>query len=559
MCFGSDVNCQYTACLPSPFLNRMNNSENIVPSVANIQQDNVYTKERKELAEKKETVLKQTNATDTTANIGSNRSPASSIDYTAALNFGVFEDARAEFSVEKIREQNIFTNHAEESPETLASFTQTTQNLDDDKVYAKLEKAFRIECLHANMKKHIKRQEREMIKLRGQLIKLRTRDAIMQTKMNDTNEQLQSQTMRYNDLCQEIQQVVSMAACVSVVPTNQPFLSPQRTTRYSFSATMEGASTPKLPMLPHHDESFDSPVKSQRSDSEEDDSIVSPVKKSTTTSAISIPTRKYGMDSPDVPLTPSVRIVGGMKIKKEDASDLSMPPPPLPNQRVRFAASATNYEPESYGGFSYVDAMRMLMSPNTIPEQSFVQKTIHAYGTTPLTNEQNDFKTIIAKAEVNNMNKKISVIKKMYQQENSELKRRMEVLESHLSDKDSEVLRLKQELAQAREMIREQDRVLKSTKTVMSAFSYDGSTSSGTEEGTPQTRMRGGSGSSGVFPRQRRFSGKRTGPLPASGGNKVTGPREEVSSSVSPANTSASNILGRRRNRRSFYSKIGVL
>ena len=483
-------------------------------------------------------------------------SPASSIDYSAALSFGVFEDPRAESSVETFEVHSKFLNPADINSTRIRE--AINHETEEEEVYKKLERAFRIECLHANMKKHIKRQEREMIKLRGQLIKLRTRDAIMQTKMNDTNEQLQSQTMRYNSLCQEIQQVVSMAACVSVVPVKQASLSPERPTRYSFSATMEDATTPKLPTLSQDDESYESPIESPTpKESHDDENCISPFKGSTLTSAISIPTRKFGMESPDVPLTPNVRIVGGLKIKKENVMDVDMPPPPLPNQQVRFAASEANYEAESHGGFSYVDAMKMLMSPNTIPEQSFVQKTINIYGTTPLTNEQNDFKTIIAKAEVNNMNKKINVIKKMYEQENNELKRRMEVLEGHLSDKDAEVLRLKEELAQAHETIREQNRVLKSTKTVMSAFCYDGSISSGTDDSTPKG---GKYGLVGSFAHQRRFSGKKMDVLSECRGNVVTRSNESSASSVSPASTSVSNIVGRnRRSRRSFYSKIGVL
>ena len=95
------------------------------------------------------------------------------------------------------------------------------------------------------------------------------------------------------------------------------------------------------------------------------------------------------------------------------------------------------------------------------------------YGTTPLTNEQINFQQIVGNAETEAMKQKIEVVKKMYKKENDELKERIDNLEKQLKANEETSSKYQHELAKARIVIEEQNKVLKSTKNVMNSFGMD--------------------------------------------------------------------------------------
>ena len=459
-----------------------------------------------------------------------------SIDYSAGLDFRGFQDPRAEIAAarEKPATKSVPANmwSMGMSPVPVPAPTnagvQTDESMSEDQIYEKLEHAFFVERKNDVLKRCNAKQEREMIKLRGELMKLRTKDAIMHNKMNMANEQLQIQSMRYNDLCVEIKQVVSMAACASM----NPRLSPQRY-RNSFAMFAQNSKTPKMPRLGENDCDTES-EDSMTIEAGDIDEPVEPRLRAPTSDAIEIP---GGAE----PVTDIPRGVGAPEIRTAFTS-----PSKTVGEGDMFGHSMMQ---GSMGGFSYIDAMRLIMSPASIkPKPSAATGYQYGgdtiYGTTPLTNEQNDFKTIVANAEVNQMAKKIQVIENMYKQESDAFKQRIDSLEQHVCSKDQEILQLRAELARARSTIGEQQRVLESTKNVMNAFSYEKSELSGSA----------GSGAGSSYPKQRRVSGR----------HKVVVNVE--ASSVSPAAAlrdrgSQMEKLGRGGNgkRRGYYSKIGVL
>ena len=91
--------------------------------------------------------------------------------------------------------------------------------------------------------------------------------------------------------------------------------------------------------------------------------------------------------------------------------------------------------------FSYIDAMRFLMSPpqKVMPvDKQWRIDFGSMYGTTPLTNEQLNFQAIVGNAETEAMKQKIAVVKNMYQKESDGLKERIAQLEKQVKDKEEQ-------------------------------------------------------------------------------------------------------------------------
>ena len=105
-----------------------------------------------------------------------------------------------------------------------------------------MEHAFFLELTNRKYKKALSTQQRNTVKLRSELVKLRTKDAIMRSKMNETNRRLMEQTSLYNDLLSQILQVVSLAAIGGM----NGFSSPSRSNR-SVSRLLP-PKTPKMPV-----------------------------------------------------------------------------------------------------------------------------------------------------------------------------------------------------------------------------------------------------------------------------------------------------------------------
>ena len=351
------------------------------------------------------------------------------------------------------------------------SKTTATQTIKDrdDRMCELMEHAFYLELTNKALKSKLTNEHKSTIKLRSELIKLRTRDAIMKSKMESTNRRLMEQTSQYNSLQEQIQQVVSLAAVGSM--TN--FSSPTRTSRISFSSSTF-PKTPKMPICGIEDDMM-SPVY-------EDEKITTTTTTTTPTKGIDIikNVNKYHNNNNN----------NGKKIEEDNKNDN------LSTSNSSSISSAAIDIPQRFKGpqtpslennddasvkvntaFSYIDAMRFLMSPatnNSMMGRGILQNKFGSmYGTTPLTNEQINFQQIVGNAETEAMKQKIEVVKKMYKKENDELKERIDNLEKQLKANEETSSKYQHELAKARIVIEEQNKVLKSTKNVMNSFGMD--------------------------------------------------------------------------------------
>ena len=318
--------------------------------------------------------------------------------------------------------------------------TQTEKDR-DDRMCELMEHAFFLELTNRKYKKALSTQQRNTVKLRSELVKLRTKDAIMRSKMNETNRRLMEQTSQYNDLQSQIQQVVSLAAIGGM----NGFSSPTRSNRVSFSSSTL-PKTPKMPVCGIEDDGM-SPIAE-----DEEYPIDKNVNKSTTSPDLAADAELSTSHSSSVS-SAAIDIPSKFKGPVTPAQDLA-------SSTVKTA-------------FSYIDAMRFLMSP---PPESYAGRQAmddrfgSMYGTTPLTNEQLNFQAIVGNAETEAMKQKIAVVKNMYQKENDGLKERIAQLEKQVKDKEEQCDKYKHDLAKAHLFIEEQNKVLKSTKNVMTAF-----------------------------------------------------------------------------------------
>ncbi len=322
--------------------------------------------------------------------------------------------------------------------------TQTVKDR-DDRMCELMERAFHLELANKKLKKIVSSEHKNTIKLRSELIKLRTRDAIMKSKMDETNRNLMEQTSRYNILQEQIQQVVSLAAIGSV--NNNTFSSPTRTTsRVSFSSATF-PNTPKMPVCGIEDDIM-SPVREEEEYTNGIDILNANNNKNSMNDSHNLSTSNSSSIS-------SAAIDIPQKLKG--------PQPPLPENSNTGTTA-----------FSYIDAMRFLMSPPTnnslISGGNMENKYGSMYGTTPLTNEQLNFQQIITNAETNAMKQKIEVVKEMYKKENNELKLRIANLEQRVKVTEEKASKYQHKLAKANVVIEEQNKVLKSTKSVMNSF-----------------------------------------------------------------------------------------
>eukprot|EP00943_MAST-04B_sp_MAST-4B-sp1_P002162 g2162.t1 len=328
--------------------------------------------------------------------------------------------------------------------------TQTVKDR-DDRMCELMERAFQLELANKKLKKIVSSEHKNTIKLRSELIKLRTRDAIMKSKMDETKRHLMEQTSRYNILQEQIQQVVSLAAIGSV--NNNNFSSPTRTTsRVSFSSTTF-PNTPKMPVCGIEDDIM-SPVREEE-EGEQTNGI----------DVLNANNNKNNMNDSHSLSTSNSSSMSSAAI--DIPQKLKGPQSPLPENSNTGATTVNT-------AFSYIDAMRFLMSPprnNSLLSGGVMENKYGSmYGTTPLTNEQLNFQQIITNAETNAMKQKIEVVKEMYKKENNELKLRIANLEQRVKVTEEKASKYQHELAKANVVIEEQNKVLKSTKSVMTSF-----------------------------------------------------------------------------------------